>query len=519
MRSLLKFAMATIFILFAAHLNAQVMLSAWLRNTTGKTASYWASSGGPTPTFTFTTTTADVLAVAYNSSYVYVRSNGMTDSMGQYLNPGNCVAQAYTHKFPQAQTVPTTKTISPKVGQIGLLINGVPIYGLSNANSWNGSSNVPMGTGVWNVEVGKSEGFVLDATLGAHPQMQGAYHSHDKPYRLYAATPTSQHSPIIGFAFDGYPVYGPYGYSLPLDATSAVTRMKSGYSLRNITTRTTLPYGVAASQTGPAVSTTYPLGTYCEDYEWLASNGGDLDKYNGRFCVTPEYPAGTYAYFVTIDAAGAAQFPYYIGIEYYGAPETTNFPHGPSGNGLTIPSSGVTYYTGGTLAVKLVRFDGRQAGNVNVLNWILTNAEGSSKVFLERSTNGVSFSEVAVFTAASQFEYTDQHPQQRNFYRLKIVGPTGGVIYSSVVTINNNTKSTINVYPTISTGAVKVQGLNSTSTTRVVVSDALGRSVLTSNVAAGQEQVALNLSSLTSGMYFVAVENNGYKETSKIVRQ
>jgi hypothetical protein len=100
--------------------------------------------------------------------------------------------------------------------------------------------------------------------------------------------------------------------------------MKSGYSLRNITTRTTLPYNVSltAANYGPAVSTTYPIGTYCEDYEWLASNNGDLDKYNGRFCVTPEYPLGTYAYFVTIDATETPQFPYYIGIQYYGVPSS-----------------------------------------------------------------------------------------------------------------------------------------------------------------------------------------------------
>ncbi|RZJ28159.1 MAG: YHYH protein, partial [Flavobacterium sp.] len=187
-------------------------------------------------------------------------------------------------------------------------------------------------------EVYKSEGFVLDATLGAHPQMQGAYHSHAKPYRLYESFGTDSHSPIVGFAFDGNPVYGPYGYSDPTNPASAIIRMKSGYSQRNITTRTTLPYGVALTSAnyGPAVNATYPIGTYVEDYEWLASNNGDLDKYNGRFCITPEYPQGTYAYFVTIDAAGTPQFPYYIGIEYYGAPQTADLQPNPN---ITIPTT------------------------------------------------------------------------------------------------------------------------------------------------------------------------------------
>jgi hypothetical protein len=147
-----------------------------------------------------------------------------------------------------------------------------------------------------------------------------------------------------------------------MDATSAVTRMKTGYSLRNITTRDHYPAapggGAATTQTGPPVNSTYPIGTYCEDYEWLASNG-DLDEYNGRTCVTPEFPGGTYAYFVTIDAAGKPVFPYYIGIYYRGVVDMKNFPQGPNGNGLSIPSylSSCRYATGSGVGVNGVSAD------------------------------------------------------------------------------------------------------------------------------------------------------------------
>jgi len=328
-------------LLLTAAVSAQPEIDSWVLNQ-GQYASYWQNTNGsPTnPTFVFytSTTLADVSKVCFNDSYVWVKSDGMTTNMGQFLNPGAPSAQNYTFVFPRDPTVPATKTISPKVGAIGMLVNGVPIYGLSDAHYWNGSNNNGMGVGTWNREVYKAEGFVLDATLGAHPQQQGAYHSHAKPYRLYQAGGTDAHSPIVGYAFDGYPVYGPYGYTDPMNPASGISRMKSGYSQRNITTRTTLPYGVAlnASQYGPAVSTTYPIGTYVEDYEWLASNGGDLDIYNGRFCVTPEYPEGIYAYFVTIDVAGTPQFPYYIGIDYYGAPQTADLQMNPN---ITIPTT------------------------------------------------------------------------------------------------------------------------------------------------------------------------------------
>ena len=46
-----------------------------------------------------------------------------------------------------------------------------------------------------------------------------------------------------------------------------------------------------------------------EDYAYLGDLGKvqgrefDLDEFNGRWCVTPEFPRGTYAYFTAIDAA------------------------------------------------------------------------------------------------------------------------------------------------------------------------------------------------------------------------
>jgi hypothetical protein len=57
------------------------------------------------------------------------------------------------------------------------------------------------------------------------------------------------------------------------------------------------------NQYGPDVSDEFPLGTFAEDYEYLPG-AGDLDQFNGRFTKTPEYPAGTYAYFLSTDDAG-----------------------------------------------------------------------------------------------------------------------------------------------------------------------------------------------------------------------
>ncbi len=45
---------------------------------------------------------------------------------------------------------------------------------------------------------------------------------------------------------------------------------------------------------------------------------GDLDEHNGRFSSTPEYPNGIYCYYITLDNAGTAEYPYIIGTTYFG---------------------------------------------------------------------------------------------------------------------------------------------------------------------------------------------------------
>ncbi len=153
------------------------------------------------------------------------------------------------------------------------------------------------------------------------------------------------HSPIIGWVRDGLPVYGPYGYSNPLDANSGVRRMISGFALRNgqngtddlaATGRTTLPAWAQRAYTGtpiagPPVNATYPLGRYLEDNAYLGDLGFtqttdgtlrdfDLNEYNVRFCVTPEFPSGTWAYFICIAADGTPVFPYQVSRSYFGNP-------------------------------------------------------------------------------------------------------------------------------------------------------------------------------------------------------
>ena len=123
------------------------------------------------------------------------------------------------------------------------------------------------------------------------------------------------HSPILGYAYDGNPIYGPYGHIDPLDPSSSNVRLRSGYQLK-----TSRPEGPS--------TVVYPLGTFIDDYEWVPSVNSEfteLDVNNGRFCVTPDYPEGVYAYFMTMTSDQTPVFPYMVGQNFYSLPVDSNY--------------------------------------------------------------------------------------------------------------------------------------------------------------------------------------------------
>ena len=147
------------------------------------------------------------------------------------------------------------------------------------------------------------------------------------------------HSPIIGYAYDGHPIYGPYGHENPLDKNSNIVRMKSGYNLKN------------TRNAGPTLDDApYPMGTFTGDYEWVAdvqTGKTRLDRNNGRFCVTPEFPAGIYAYFLTIDDSQNPVFPYVVGDNFYSIPVASNYDYTIKQSSL--PSNAKRLFIPGTL--------------------------------------------------------------------------------------------------------------------------------------------------------------------------
>jgi hypothetical protein len=288
---------------------------------------------------------ANVQTVQYSANWVYVSTKGIPAYITGPFQDGNPSLATNQNAIFKISLNPVQNMATPTNttgGNIGIFINGVALFDYRDGVSWNAANNAlaggplgGMGNNVWNRDAVVGERLGFDCAK-AHPAM-GNYHHHQNPSAfnldldvisnvcdLYASDglyviDSTQHSPLIGYAYDGFPIYGAYGYK-NTDGTGGIVRIKSSYTLRNITTRTTNAAGATVTA-GPIVSTTYPLGYFREDYQYnptSASTPDYLDEHNGRYCVTPEYPGGIYCYFATVNENWNSAYPYIVGPTFYG---------------------------------------------------------------------------------------------------------------------------------------------------------------------------------------------------------
>ena len=352
----------------------------------------------PTSTFGGATTAVELMAssgqITITSNADPTTSNIKYGSFPNEINSNAISSQDLELDYPYRGGLNVKGNEADNLGRqgiIGIGLSGIPLY-----NPWNGWY-VESGIGsVWNYNSPAVKINGQDA-YGGTVDNNNIYNYADSTFITEDAwgnltefssgyTFADGHSKIIGFAADGYPIYGPYGYINPTDSYSGVELMDSGYvtdissSTRPqprtvvVTSNTVVGSNLTVSSTfginpgmrltfssnasidatgaywvvengnatavGPdrysgganqirlnqdieiyantTIQFEFTAGAFIEDYSY--SEGlGTLDKYNGRFCVTPDFPNGTYAYFATQDATGTPLYPYFVGTTFYGS--------------------------------------------------------------------------------------------------------------------------------------------------------------------------------------------------------
>lgn len=321
------------------------VITSWLQNNT-ETGSYYVTGNS---TAIDNGILYNCQLIEYSDNYVYVHTHGIPAyATGPFQdgNPSQAQDQDAIYRFTRFPEQETGTQQGTTPGNIGVFINGVSLFDYRDGVAWNPLTNAicggpgnppcPGGMGAvqdWNRDAIPAEMPGFDCSK-AHPAM-GNYHHHQNPSAfkldlevvsdicnlydadgLYAID-DEVHSPLIGFAYDGFPIYGAYGYA-NADGSGGISRIKSGYELGTTPDRSTFPDGSASVQGPDFVD--YFRGYFREDYIFVEHPGEEdyLDEHNGRFCVTPEYPEGTYAYFATVDENWNSAYPYVVGPSFYG---------------------------------------------------------------------------------------------------------------------------------------------------------------------------------------------------------
>jgi hypothetical protein len=224
------------------------------------------------------------VTIETRDGYRYITSTGIpTHAMGRFpnrSNPNTVSPQKYSFRVPLAPKANDNPTEIHRGGLFGVALNGV-VFDPGTAEFW--KDDPALG---WRMEaIGGPRKLGLDQN-NAHVQPNGAYHYHGIPTGLVAQLSADKKQPLLlGYAADGYPIYGPQGYSDPNDPKSPLKTLRPSYKLK------------PGSRPADAPPGKYD-GSYTRDWEY-DPRSGELDENNGRTGVTPEYPDGTYYYVLT----------------------------------------------------------------------------------------------------------------------------------------------------------------------------------------------------------------------------
>ena len=235
------------------------------------------------------------LSVSCDNNSINVTSNGIIHYNFVQITPNNLQAQNYNWNIPRYPIDNGQNNTIPLLGVAGIAVNGLPFFGPNEAQFPD-----PYGDPVYNG--------IMDYCMG-HTANQGVYHYHAMLVEcLSMSLPINEPDPIIGYAYDGYAIYGQMGCAD--SECSELVEYSSGWV-----------------QTGDP--TTYAW----DNHEFVESNDPlKLDECNGHYG-----PNGDYHYHTT------STFPYIVGCYHGTQNQSGNSPDLSAIEGGDIPCSFFIY--------------------------------------------------------------------------------------------------------------------------------------------------------------------------------
>lgn len=320
--------------------------------------------------------------------------------------------------------------------------------------------------------------------------------------------------------------------------------------------------GLRISQIGTSSGTMlFPVGPTPSVYNPLQlTNGGAINDFtvavNDQYI--PGAPAGAVIDRTWLITAAGAGSNISLGMLWRQGDEPSGFNRSSASivrsNGVTIVEESVAGAAGGSdpytfskgtfstmtqfsvatstmvvLANQLLSFSGAWISNTSTgLSWNVDPGMESRLYILQRSVDGISFMDIAVLdgdTGRSEYGFNDNHPGTNNYYRLKMVGFSGGVSYSRIIELTGRDMvSQASLAPSITEQNVTslLLSLGRESNITYIVTDISGHVVVRNalHLVMGQHSIPVDISQLHPGVYFVRVtDGQGFSRALTLVKK
>lgn len=178
------------------------------------------------------------------------------------------------------------------------------------------------------------------------------------------------------------------------------------------------------------------------------------------------------------------------------------------------------------LPLTLISF-GAELSVTNMLcNWQTTAEINTDKFIVERSTDGVNFTDIGSVNAlgntgkVNSYQYTDINvanlfSNTTLYYRLKMLDKDGRFTYSETVIIDLTGKSSFSIYPNPAHGFVTIDCPLSINNCQLFITDISGKVLKSQKITSKISRV--DLAAICTGMYLITIQSDEGKQTNKLI--
>ncbi|WP_407523177.1 PQQ-dependent sugar dehydrogenase [Lacibacter sp. MH-610] len=199
---------------------------------------------------------------------------------------------------------------------------------------------------------------------------------------------------------------------------------------------------------------------------------------------------------------------------------------------VTSFSSFYFFRNGITLPFELITLNGKAVNDAARLEWIVKNEKDINNYTIERSADGVQFTQIGTVTAKNgsgelKYQFTDFNAAKTGtlvYYRIRSNEASGVGKYTNTISVSFaivlKTSLAVAPNPAKDKTTVTIQS-TADETVQLKVIDNTGRliKVLTVNLVKGKNNLILEMSDLKAGLYYIDVTGKSINEKTKLIKQ